>query len=179
MKHFPESIFIVLLVLILLIAVTVYPHFQNIAPTQEKLNELVAGELSYDREISTLSYLTQQEKDGEVFVWYVLQSRIDADYRSYFVAKCKALSGGKYQLKDIFTPQTYAKDILSVVWKTDYVLLVNHPDCRSIVQSDSNGSIIRQIDLSTESYPYLYCNDSPLSVATITRFLDAEGNEIS
>ena len=178
MKHRRKSIFIVLLVLILLIIVKIYPHFQNIAPTQEELDKLVAAELSYDREISTLSYLTQQEKDDEVFVWYMLQSKAVSDYRSYFVAKCTTLSGGKYQLKDIFTPQTYAKDILSVVWKTDYVLLVNNPNCRSIIQTDGARNIMKQIDLSSESYPYLY-TDSSLPGGTITRFLDAEGKEIS
>ncbi len=179
MKHLPKSLFLVLLVLLLLLAAFVYPSFQNIAATQEALDELIAEELSHRQNDSTLTFLTQHEKEDEALFWYVMQSNIDSDYRIYFVAKCKPLSRGRYQLKDIFTPQTYAKDILSIVWKSDYVLVINNPDCRSIVQTDNSGNVIKQIDLSAETYPYIYYHDSPLSIETKTSFLDAAGNEIS
>ncbi len=179
MKLSPKIIFPVLLVLTLLFAVYLYPNFQNIAGNQAELDALVAEELGHRQNDSSLSYLTQHEKEDETLFWYVMQSNIDSDYRSYFVAKCKPLSGGKYQLQDIFTPKTYAKDILSIVWKTDYILVINNPDCRSIVQTDNNGNVIERIDLSAESYPYIYYHNSPLSIETKTSFLDAEGKEIS
>lgn len=179
MKRYAKSLFLLLLAFVLCLAVFICKNFQNIADSPEKLNQLVMEELSYKQSDSTLSYLTQHEKEGEIFVWYVLQSNIDPDYRSYFVAKCKPFFKDNYQLIDIFTPQTYAKDILSVVWKGDYVLMVNNPDCCSIVQTDSSGKIIEQIDLSAESLPYIYYHNSPLPGGTITTFYDAEGNEIS
>ncbi len=174
MKRYTKII-IVVLILAVISGSVFYIRSQNVASSVKELTDIVQKELEMDEE--ALSFLAEYQEEETALCWFVHQNKLNSNYRTYWAAECELLSNGKYRLTDVIDPRMYAENIPYILWMDEYIFLVNDSNCHSIVHTDGNGTVLGEVDLSTETIPYVY--RFTLHEGTrITTFYDAEGNEI-
>ena len=123
---------------------------------------------------AALSFAGEYAAEENALLWFSMQG----DYStSYWAAECRLLKNGGYRLIQLTRPRTYAKDVVHVIWQAEDVVLVNNPDCRAIVYSNSAGNVVSRIELSPGDLPYVFLLNYP-SGASKCDFLGADGNSI-
>ena len=134
---------------------------------------LLRKELGLTDEDAALSFAGEYTAEKNALLWS-MQGDYSTNYRA---AECRLLKNGGYRLIQFTRPRTYARDVVHVVWQAEDVVLVNNPDCRAVVYSDSSGNDVSKIELSPDDLPYVFLLKHP-SGASECDFLDTAGNSL-
>ena len=145
--------------------------------TQKFTDENLIKKISNDLDLPTgcsISYIGEYSDGSDALLWFA----IDGNYPDQYVAvECEKRSSGKYKFIDIYSPMTYAQDIVHVVWKAEDIFLVNNRDCSQIVYMNEAREVIREIDVAEYGLPYVFRLSMP-SNPGICMFVDFNGEEI-
>ena len=130
-------------------------------------------QLTEDDDI-TISCISEFAADDNSLLWFSIQNQHTTHYRA---VECREVTSGRYQVKKLYKPTAYAKDIVHVVWMGEDVVLINNPSCRSILYRNKAGDVISKTDILPSELPYVFLLKS-LGHETKCDVLDAEGNFI-
>ena len=95
----------------------------------------------------------------------------------YVAVECEKRSSGKYKFIDVYSPMTYAQDIVHVVWMAEDIFLVNNRACTQIVYMNEARETVQEIDVAEHGLPYIFRMSMPTNPG-ICMFIDANGEEI-
>lgn len=139
---------------------------ENLIKKISKALELPAG--------CSLSYIGEYSDGSDVLLWFA----IDGTYPDQYVAvECEKRSSGKYKFIDVYSPMTYAQDIVHVVWMAEDIFLVNNRACTQIVYMNEARETVQEIDVAEHGLPYIFRMSMPTNPG-ICMFIDANGEEI-
>lgn len=168
-----KTIFIIALIILLAVAVLVVFKV-NAGKTQDEIIDVLRQELQLANDDSTtISCVGEYEIGESALLWFYFDNQSLTYYRA---VECRVVADGRYQVKNIHKPMTYAQDIVHVVWRADDVFLVNNPTCQSIIYRDKSGDVISETKLSSSDIPYVFLH-KPISELSCD-FLDTAGNVI-
>ena len=145
--------------------------------TQKFTDENLIKKISNDLDLPTgcsISYIGEYSDGSDVLLWFA----IDGTYPDQYVAvECEKRSSGKYKFIDVYSPMTYAQDIVHVVWMAEDIFLVNNRACTQIVYMNEAREIVQEIDVAEHGLPYVFRMSMPTNPG-ICMFIDANGEEI-
>ena len=173
MKRNFITIFIIVSILLVLKIVFIYNS--KIARNQDDLINIVRKEFHLEQNHSAnITYLGKFSKEDDALLWFMVQDESLIYYRA---VECNLLPKDRYFVEEVYIPKIYSKDIVSVLWNTESIYLINDINCKSIVERNQYGDIISQIDILPNEYPYIFHNIIN-EKATNCSFLDSQGNDI-
>jgi hypothetical protein len=166
---------LVVVVVIVLVSLVCGVFASKVVKTQDDIADLLRKELQLTEDHdTTISFISEFEIDENSLLWFSIQNQHMTNYRA---VECHKVANGRYQVKKIDTPMTYAQDIVHVVWMAEDIFLINDSSCRSIIYRNESGDVISQTDISPNELPYVFSLES-LGSESMCDFLDAEGNVI-
>lgn len=165
---------ILIALIILLVAGMSFVLKIDMGKTQDEIIDVLRQELHLSEDDGTMISCVGEYEIGEsALLWFYFENQPLTYYRA---VECRVVADGKYQVKEIYKPMTYAQDIVHVIWRADDVFLINNPACRSIVYKDKNGDVISETLIVSSDIPYVFFKKS-YSESTCD-FVDSLGNVI-
>ncbi len=166
-----HKILLILVILVIAAAVIVISNLP-IAKTQKAMGELLRKKLAISQD-AVITCAGDYTADDHALLWFAIQNQ---DMTLYQAVDCRVLNSGSYWVKKIYTPSTYARDIVHVVWRhARDIVLINNSDCRTIIYHTSYGD--KKTELSVEDIPYVFLRNPSVESSTCD-FLDTVGNTI-
>lgn len=159
--------------LILLVSILLFFSTFHLVKTKDDVMDVLRQELQLtENNDVTISYLGEYSLDEDSLFWFLIQNQ---SYTLYRAVECHPLIGGWSHVAHIYDPMTYASDIVHVIWKGEDIILMNNPDCQSLVYKDDSGRVVTTTEFSSSELPYVFLH-KPLNGTS--DFLDYEGNKI-
>jgi hypothetical protein len=166
---------LITVVVIVLLSLVCGVYACKVVKTQDDIVDMLRKDLQLTKDNdTTISFISEFEIDENSLLWFSVQNQHMTNYRA---VECHRVANGRYKVKKIYTPMTYAKDIVHVVWMAEDIFLINNPSCQSIIYRNESGDVISKTDISPDELPYIFLN-KPLGSESMCDFFDAEGNVI-
>ena len=137
--------------IILLVTVVSFVLKIDMGKTQYEIIDVLRQELQLSEDDGTMISCVGEYEIGEsALLWFYFENQPLTYYRA---VECRVVADGKYQVKEIYKPMTYAQDIVHVIWRADDVFLINNTSCRSIVYKDKKGDVISETLIVSSDIP--------------------------
>lgn len=114
-----------------------------------------------------LTVAGSEQEDDIKLIWFLLEDGADCA-----PAEFRCVRGDCYQFIRKIVPLEKAWQVWTIDWAGGYSILVNNPDCRTIVFEPQSGGIER---VSVNELPFAYSN---AEVPAALEFLDKNGEPI-
>lgn len=168
-----KTIFLIAVAILMAVAALFAFKFY-MGKTQDEIIDVLRQELQLSEDDSTtISYVGEYEIGESALLWFYFDNQTLTYYRA---VECRVVADGRYQVKEIYKPTTYAQDIVHVIWRADDVFLINNPACQSIVYKDKSGEVISETKIASGDIPYVFLHE-PVGELSCD-FLDTAGNAI-